>query len=428
MALLPRCVLVAALGVPLALVSPVLLAVLLVLLVVGVAADLVLAGSPRRLRLARDGATSARLGEPAQVELVVDNAGRRRVRGVVRDAWTPSAGATPPRAALDVPAGERRRHVTTLRPTRRGVRRADRVTVRAHGPFGLAARQRSLSAPWAVQVLPAFASRRHLPARLARLRELEGGSAARTRGRGTELDALREYVPGDDGRDVDWRATARRGSVVVRTYRPERDRRVLLLLDTGRAAAGRLGDATRLDHALDACLLLGVLAARAGDRVGLVARDAAVRAWLPAAPRHDVLRPLAAALAPVEPALVEPDHRATVVDAMRLARGRSLVVLLTSLDPASFAAGWLPALPPLAARHLLLVASVSDPRVDELAMGRERASDAYAAAAAESARSRRADMAARLRRLGAEVVDAPPGTFAPALADAYLALKAAGRA
>ena len=98
------------------------------------------------------------------------------------------------------------------------------------------------------------------------------------RGQGTEFDSLREYVVGDDVRSIDWRASARAADVMVRTWRPERDRRVLLVLDCGRTAAGRVGDAPRLDAAMDAALLLAALAARAGDRVDLLAYDRAVRA------------------------------------------------------------------------------------------------------------------------------------------------------
>src|SRR5699024_11572031 len=94
------------------------------------------------------------------------------------------------------------------------------------GPLGLAGRQRTMSAPWTVRVLPPFHSRRHLPGKLSRLRELEGQHTAMVRGQGSEFDSLRDYVRGDDVRSIDWRATARGQGVVVRTWRPERDRRL----------------------------------------------------------------------------------------------------------------------------------------------------------------------------------------------------------
>jgi uncharacterized protein (DUF58 family) len=427
MALTMRSVVVALLGVPLALIWPGSLGLLYAVLAVLVVLDLVLAGSPTQLQLARTGDTSTRFGETASVALLVTNRGSRRVRGRLRDAWPPSAGSSPRDHALDVPAGERRRVETLLTPTRRGERRPDRVTVRSVGPLGLAARQRSTTSPWGLRVLPSFASRKHLPSRLARLRELDGAVATHVRGEGTEFDSLREYVVGDDVRSVDWRATARRGDVVVRTWRPERDRHVLVVLDTARTSAGRIADTPRLDWSMDATLMLAALASRAGDRVDLLAIDRVVRAAVERASAGELLSSLVAAMTPLEPALVEPDHRRVLAEVVRRTRRRALVVVLTALDPAALEEGWLPVLRSLATRHVVVLASVADPLVEEMAMGRGDAEAVYRAAAAERARGDRRRMAAALRRFGIEVVDAPPETFAPALADCYLALKAAGR-
>lgn len=402
------------------------LAVTLVVLAVS-GVDVALAGSVRSLRVSRSGASIVRTGEPCEVVVTVENPGRRRVRGVLRDAWPPSAGAERQRHAVDVPPGERRRVVTALRPSRRGDRVAGTVTVRAVGPLGVAARQGSHRAPWAVRALPPFASRRHLPARLARLRELDGRAAVRTRGQGTEFDALRDYVAGDDVRSIDWRATARRGGVVVRTWRPERDRHVLVVLDTSRTAAGRVGDAPRLDAAMDAALLLAALATRAGDRVDLLAFDRRVRARVDGASAADVLPSFVQAMAPLEAELVEADMRALVSTVLSRTSRRSLVVLLTGLDPAPLQEGLLPVLGQLVRRHQLLVAGVADPRVAELAAGRGTAAAVHGAAAAERELARRALVAAELVRHGVEVVDALPDELAPALADRYLDLKAAGR-
>lgn len=188
------------------------------LLAVLIGVDLALAGSVRALVLARDGDLSVRLGEPATVTLSVTNTSARRVRGLLRDAWPPSAGAETTRHRVDVPPGERRQLNTVLHPTRRGDRPAYRVTVRSSGPLGIAARQGSHAVPWRVRVLPPFTSRRHLPAKLERLRQLDGRSAAHIRGPGTEFDSLRDYVVGDDVRSIDWRASARAADVMVRRW------------------------------------------------------------------------------------------------------------------------------------------------------------------------------------------------------------------
>ncbi|MGP2442208.1 DUF58 domain-containing protein [Streptomyces sp. JW3] len=396
------------------------------------ACDYALAAPVRRLRLQRSGDTSVRLGDSADVTLTVTNPSNRPLRARLRDAWPPSSwqpGTEAPasRHRLTVPPGERRRVTTRLRPTRRGDRRADRVTIRSYGPLGLFTRQATHQVPWAVRVLPPFTSRKHLPSKLARLRELDGRTSVLTRGEGTEFDSLREYVPGDDTRSIDWRATARHTTVAVRTWRPERDRHVLVVLDTGRTSAGRVGDAPRLDSAMDAALLLAALASRAGDRVDLLAYDRRVRALVQGRTAGDVLPSLVNAMATLEPELVETDARGLTATALRTAPRRSLIVLLTTLDTAPIEEGLLPVLPQLTQRHTVLLASVADPHVARMATSRGTTDAVYDAAAAAQSQAERHRAADQLRRHGVTVVDATPEELAPALSDAYLALKAAGR-
>ncbi|MFI2432603.1 DUF58 domain-containing protein [Streptomyces sp. NPDC018693] len=396
------------------------------------ACDFALAAPVRRLRLTRSGDASARLGDPADITLTLTNPSKRPLRAHLRDAWPPSSWQPgteidASRHRLTVPAGERRRITTRLRPTRRGDHHADRVTIRSYGPLGLLSRQATHKVPWTVRVLPPFTSRKHLPSKLARLRELDGRTSVLQRGEGTEFDSLREYVPGDDTRSIDWRATARQSTVAVRTWRPERDRHILLVLDTGRTSAGRVGDAPRLDASLDAALLLAALASRAGDRVDLLAYDRRIRALVQGRTARDVLPSLVEAMAPLEPELVETDARGLTATALRTAPRRSLIVLLTTLDAAPVEEGLLPVLPQLTQRHTLLVASVGDPHITRMAASRGNTEAVYEAAAAAQAQTERHRTAEQLRRHGVTVVDATPDELAPALADAYLALKSAGR-
>ncbi len=414
--------------------------VLLVALAIAVAVDAGLAASTLRLRYTRSPDTSTRLGQQVDAGLLIDNDGRRRFRGKIRDAWPPSAGAAPRTHTVNVPAGGQHHIHTVLRPVRRGDQRAAAVTARSIGPLGLAGRQSSRAVPGQVRVLPPFLSRKHLPSRLAKLREIDGLLPTLIRGQGTEFDSLREYVVGDDVRSIDWRATARRADVMVRTWRPERDRRVVIVLDTGRMAAGRVGvDPTsnhpeadpagwpRLDWSMDAALLLAALASRAGDHVDFLAHDRVIRARVFDASRTELLAQLVNAMAPLHPALVESDWRAIVAAIARRNRRRSLVVLLTDLNATALDEGLLPVLPQLSARHHVMIAAVTDPRVDEMAAGRSDAAAVYDAAAAERARNDRRAIASRLRQSGVDVVDAAPTELAPALADRYLAMKATGR-
>ncbi len=401
--------------------------------------DLVLTPRPRAARISRREAGTVRLGDPATSGLLVANDGTRRLRLQVRDAWQPSAGATDNRHRLHLPAGEQRRLTTALLPRRRGDLRAAGVTVRSWGPLGLAALQRTYDVPGTVRALPPFESRKHLPSRLARLRDLDGRAAVRVRGQGTEFDSLREYVRGDDVRSIDWRASARTPHVVVRTWQPERDRRVVLVLDTSRTSAGRVARAVgedvedgmpRLDAAMDAALLLGALASRAGDRIDFLAGDRQVRARQRVHGARDVAARLQEQMADLDPVLVEADWDALAGAVQGFGRQRALVVLLTALEPSAIADGLLPVLPTLTRHHRVVLASVRDPELGRLseAGGGERPTvdDVYDAAAAEHELERRSRMREVLGRLGVDVVDADAERLPPALADHYLHLKAQG--
>ncbi|MGW4206114.1 DUF58 domain-containing protein [Streptomyces sp. NPDC004726] len=435
MALTGRTALLAALGsVPVGLLAPSWTGMLAVNapLSLAILCDYALAAPVRSLRFTRSGDTSVRLGERAEVQLTITNPSNRPLRAWLRDAWPPSSWVpgseqTASRHRVTVPPGERRRVTTVLRPSRRGDRRAERITIRSYGPLGLVARQSNHDVPWTVRVLPPFTSRKHLPSRLARLRELDGRTSVLIRGQGTEFDSLRDYVPGDDTRSIDWRATARQSTVAVRTWRPERDRHILVVLDTGRTSAGRVGDVPRLDASMDAALLLTALASRAGDRVDLLAYDRRVRAQVQGRSAGDLLPAMVNALAPLEPELVETDARGLGAAVLKNAPRRSMIVLLTGLDTAPIEEGLLPVLPQLTKRHTVLVASVADPHVREMSMARGDIEAVYKAAAATQGQAQRRRTAERLQQSGVTVVDATPEQLAPALADAYLALKAAGR-
>jgi uncharacterized protein (DUF58 family) len=199
------------------------------------------------------------------------------------------------------------------------------------------------------------------------------------------------------------------------------------VLDTSRVSAGRVGDVPRLDAAIDATLLLTALAGKAGDRLALLAFDRVARARVVRSTSGDALPSVVAAVTPLEPSLVEADYRSMVTAILSETRQRSLVVLMTGLEPAAVREGLLPALEPLLRKHTVLLAAVADPSLTAMRSGRGDVGQVYSAAAAEQAQAGREQVAALLHRRGVEVVDAPPETFAPEVADAYLRLKAEGR-
>ncbi|MEV5629407.1 DUF58 domain-containing protein [Micromonospora tulbaghiae] len=396
--------------------------------------DRAMAVPPDALTVTRSGERTVRLGGTATVTLHLANPTERTLYAQVRDAWVPSAGArpdVPPDRLLTVPPGGTATLPVRLTPTRRGDRPAVALTVRSLGPMRLGARQHA-GAPatpqWTLRVLPRFDSRRHLPEKLARLRVIDGVQVTRGRGHGTEFDTLREYAVGDDVRSIDWRGSARRADVLVRTWRPERDRRLVCVLDTGRTSAVRLGDEPRLDTAIDAALLLTALAARAGDRVDLLAADTEIRARVTGSGRPALLARLVDAVAPLQPALAETDFELIAAEVLRRERQRSLVVLFTALEAGAIGDGLLPVLPRLATRHRVVLAAAGDPVLNRLATATPTGpDDPYAAASAWRALAERDRVRAALSRYGVTVVDVPGHRLAPAVADTYLRLKSLGQ-
>lgn len=394
--------------------------------------DVALTASPKQVLVERRLPRTARLGEDAPASVLLRNPTNRRMRGVFSDGWSPAAGlpwtgSEATGVPVDLPASERRAFSSVLRPTRRGDISTAHVTLRVRGPLGLVARQATLPAPGSIKVLPPFNSRRQLASKLQRLRELDGRAAVQIRGAGTEFDSLRDYVRGDDVRSIDWRATARKQDVVVRTWRPERDRRVVLVLDTSRTSAARIDDEPRLDTGMEACLLLSVLAERGGDRVEFLAYDRRQRARVSSAAKGNLLGHLVEAMATLEPELIEADWSRIPTQVRQISGQHSLVVLVTALDSGAVEEGLLPVLPALTARHTVVIAAVRDPELERWRHQHGDAAEVYRAGAAERSLQLREALKNELRSMGAEVVDAAPHELPGALADCYIRLKATGR-
>ncbi|MCP1429521.1 uncharacterized protein (DUF58 family) [Microbacterium foliorum] len=389
--------------------------------------DVLTAPSPRTVVVTRRVPTRTRLGEPVPVSVALQNLGSRTLHALIRDAWQPTAGADEGRQRLIVPPGERRRVAIPLLPRRRGELSSEFVMIRSQGPLGLAGRQARHRVRGTIRVLPAFTSRKHLPSRLARLRELDGNTSIQVRGQGTEFDSLREYVRGDDVRSIDWRATARAGTTMLRTWRPERDRHVVIIIDTGRTAAARVGDGTRVDAALEASLLLAALAARAGDHVHLLMYDRVVRARVTGVDGSALLPALTDAMAPVHARLVDTDWPGAFAAVRTLTTRPALIVVLTAQDAAESARGFLGAFPDATRATSILVGSVTDDGIADLAQRRGSREEIYLAAAAEHTMRDAENVADAVRRAGGEAIAADPETLPPRIADRYLELKAAGR-
>lgn len=391
--------------------------------------DWALAVRPERIPVERELPAVLALGGGGEVVWRLRNPTERRVVVRLADELAPSLRPDDRRAVLALPPRGGASARTALHPVRRGRFEPGEIVLRVEGPLGLAARQATVTQPAVLRVHPRYRSREEAELRINRARLLEVGlRSAQGRGGGTEFDGLREYAVDDESRRIDWPATARAGRAIVRTYRAERNQTVLCLLDCGRTMAARVADVPRVEHAMDAVMMLTHVASRLGDRAGLVAFDSDVRAVVPPGHGPAQLGRVTEAMYDLEPQLAESDYRRAFTTALARSRRRALLVLYTELAEQALTETLLPALPLLLRDHLVVVASVTDP--DVAVWGVAPAADpdaAYRRAAAVAALEERRRVVARLRGLGATVVDAPPGELAPRLADAYLKVKATGR-
>jgi uncharacterized protein (DUF58 family) len=400
----------------------------LVLVAAVLGVDAWLAPAPWRLEVARELPGVLPLDTSGEVVWIIGNPTDRTVTVAIADDLAPSLRADRRRVQVSVVPHGRVRATTTIHPERRGTFRPSELTVRVRGPLGLVTRQAARSLPGRLEVHPRFRSRSEAELRIRRGRILEQGRrSARGRGGGTEFEALRDYVQGDEFRHLDWAASARVGHPVVRTYRAETDQTVLILLDTGRVVAGRVEGVPRLDHGMDAALALATVGTALGDRVGLLAYGGTVHRLLAPRREADQLRRLSRELHALEPELAESDHAAAIRTVRARFRRRALIVLVTDLAPEAVEATLVPAMPGLVRDHRVIVASVRDPATqDRLTAQVDDVQDAYAAAGAATVVAARARAAAALRSMGVQIVDEPPASFASAVTDAYLETKARG--
>jgi uncharacterized protein (DUF58 family) len=391
--------------------------------------DWLLATSPNEIQIERGVAEIISLGVTGGIGWFLTNPTGRTQRVSFADELAPSLHAGTRRERVTIPPGRTVEVRTTFRPSRRGRFAISRLAVRVEGPLGLAAAQRTRQLTHVLRVYPPFKSKDEAELRINRARILEVGlRSAQGRGGGTEFDQLREYTVDDEFRRIDWPATARANKAIVRTYRAERNQTVICLLDNGRMMAGRVDDVPRVEHAMDAVMMLTAVSTRLGDRAGLVAFDSRIQATVPPAFGRDQLGRVTEAMYDLEPQLAESDYLGAFSHTLARFRRRAMLVIFTELVEQAVHENLLPAMPLIARNHLVVVASVQDPDVVRWATSTPtEASAVYRKAAAVSALDERRRTVARLRGLGATVVDAPPSTLAPVLADAYLKVKATGR-
>ena len=354
-------------------------------------------------------------GVPAKLKLELDPATRGRVR--LRQPVPPDLELTPSEAdgALDAVVVARRR----------GRHRLPAPAVRVEGPLGLAAWYGRCAGEVETIVYPDLPAAFKLARSVRRSPTSDAGHRSRgPLGLGTEFESIRDYVPDDDIRQVNWLATARVGRPMSNQYRIEQERDIVSLVDSGRLMAAPLDERTRLDAALDAVAAVAMVADELGDRCGAVAFDSQVRRDV--APRRRGGRTVVRSLFDLEPAPVDSDYELAFHQVG--ASKRSFVLVFTDLLDEAAARALIDAVPVVARRHFVGVCSAVDTDLDAAVTSPPATPvDVYRAAVAVELLEARAVVVRRLRAVGAEVIEARPERLGAACVDAYLRGKARAR-
>ena len=390
--------------------------------------DFLLTPNPSLIGIERKLPKSVALDRTGTASWTVTNSARRPVSLTFSDEFAPSLNVQTRRIDLDLDAGRTATVETDLEPTRRGHFEIGEIVLRVDGPLGFSGRQQTRWEPEQLQVLPRFPSRAEAELRLRRNRLDLGLRSARMRGGGSEFEQLRDFTVDDEFRKIDWSATARANRMIVRTYRTERNQTVINIMDNGRLMAGQVAGVPRVEHAMDAIMAVTTVAVGLGDRTGLMVFDNTVRTAVSASARSTQLSQVTNAMYNIEPELTESDYHTAFTEVLLRFSRRTMLIIHTELVEQTIGEFLLPALPLLTRSHIVVIASVQDPEVEQWAF--EVPSDAESAhrhAAATAALSERKRAIAELRRTGATVIDAPPGKLAARLMDHYLDVKAKGK-
>jgi uncharacterized protein (DUF58 family) len=330
--------------------------------------------------------------------------------------------------AILPPDGEPDVITYTLRPGERGQHAFGPVTLRIPGVWQLIVRQRSVDKRDPIRVYPNVrAIRTHDLASRRLLRTTTGLRRTRRPGEGSEFERLREYTPDDEFRRIDWKATARRGKPIARTFEAERAWSIILMLDAGRLMGAPVGDLTKLDVAINAALLLAHIGARQGDRIGLLAFADRVETFIPpiSGPRQEGT--ILESLYTIRAQPTATDYGAAFIALAANRPQRSLLILLTDITEAETPRMLLPMLAAAGKRHRTIVVTLRDPELDALVTQSPRdATAVYERVAGERLARERELLLATIAGRGIETVDVAADRLNLALLETYLDLKGRG--
>ena len=430
MVLTKRFWLLAAAGIPLAAIcaamGSALPALVYDLMILGIAyGTTFLAPNARNLRLSRtfDPVLSVRAWN--KIRLSLHNDGPEPISIALRDEPPERFSVENQEFAMSLPAGGFKEVEYEVRPVERGSDAFRGTFVRINCPLGLACRQEFLTTEQPVRIYPNVLALRefNLLRQQGRLRDI-GIRRSRSRGLGTEFESLRQYSEGDDYRKIDWKATARKGDLMVRQYEQERNQPVLICIDVGRHMLSEVNGVRKLDHVLDSLLMLANAAAIAGDQVGLLVFSDTVKRYLPPKRGRNQVSLVIEACHDLIAEPVESDMPAALAYLSQRWNRRSLLVIFSDCVDPDRAHTLLQGLGPIARRHLTLFCRINDGRIDEIESKRtETVKDMYQKAAAALVMEDRKAAQSLFTSAKVNVLDSEPQDLAAKLVNYYFMVK-----
>jgi uncharacterized protein (DUF58 family) len=361
------------------------------------------------------------------IALVLSNFYARPIQAAVRDELPDFFESETELPEVSIPAGGEACLSYVIRPLTRGAHSFGDVILRVQGEHGLIQKQLTLSVSDTAKVYPNFRGADHYQL-LAQIdqREEVVRRPRPFKAAGTDFESLRPYIPGEDPRNIDWKATARRGAPISRNKQVEKGQQLAVLLDAGRLMAETVGKYSKLEHALNAAVMLSYVVQKRGDALAVASFSNKIESFLPSVRGPSLLPRVLESLYAVQVRPVESDYWQAIAQVMTLLTRRSLVILLTDVLDASASAGLINNLARAAEKHLVLCVMLSEPAIGEIARAIPvTIEDTYRKAAACDQLRRRRLAVESMRSRGILILETDPSHLSVHLVKRYLEIRQA---
>lgn len=387
--------------------------------------DLAQLPKPEQLEVSRVWTAPIQLAVQSKITLQLRNLGKTAISVDIID---------------DVPVALRNEIVTTtiaappnglgsavykIHPRERGDATLGNISLRYQSAWHIGERWASFATKQTVRVYPNLQESKRETIHLIRSRQIALEKRRQhQRGQGREFESLREYLEGDEWRDICWSATARRGKLISKAYQVERSQTIWLVIDTGRLLRARTLDLSKLDYAVNAALSLAQVALYSGDRVALLAYGRKIRLRLPAARGSSHVRAILEGLAQLRGEEFEADHLRAAESVLAFQKRRSLIVWLTDLTETAATPDVIEGALRLARHHLMLFTVIGQPDLRTLLQDRpDSVRSMFRHTAGQEIAHRRDLLLRTLRQQGALTLEVDPGKLSSAVVNQYLLAK-----